>query len=109
MSLDYRVSATAHELDPAIASIVVNGCPMGHSTEQMTLGEMFASPDMRKYVAEPIKNIETLKANGMEDAVATRIALGGVALTDDSGELVRRVDNRPAEALEPQPAGAEKK
>lgn len=96
------------QLDPTIASIVVNGCPLGHSTEQMTIGELHNNPELRHVLAEPLKNIDVLVNNGLEREQAIGIALGGFALRSAEGTIIR-TQEAPTDTNPPTQAGSEKK
>jgi hypothetical protein len=74
----------------------------------MTVGELYEHPDLGHVLEDPLKNIEVLEAANMSREQAIGIALGGYAVTDENGDLVRAVSAQ-METSTLQTAGAEKK
>ncbi|MDB5164572.1 MAG: hypothetical protein JWL89_198 [Candidatus Saccharibacteria bacterium] len=103
-----EIAATT--IHPDYADILV-ACPMPGQEDQapITLGEFAETERGQKYAAGIIETSELYeKAAGLSKEAAMRKALGGAAVTNESGELMRKPQEEQA-ISQPQTPEAKKK
>ena len=99
----------SQEIDPEIGNIQI-GCPEGHGSA-MTVSQALHDPTVpekiRNQLGEQVASVGTLVEAGIEREQAIGISLGGLALKDERGGIVR---SQPEPELStPQPDGSKKK